>query len=49
MKQKMSISGIKNPIEAEGSGNFFEIIGNVPAKAGKKQATLLRKSPGRDL
>ena len=36
-------------IQAEGLGSFFEILGNVSAKAGKKIATIVLGNPARAL
>ena len=46
-KKSMTVSD--NTIKAEGLGSFFENLGKLSAKAGKKLATNVLKNPGRAL
>ena len=43
-KKSMTVSD--NTIQAEGLGSFFESLGKISAKAGKKLATNALKNPG---
>ena len=47
--RKKSIIVSDNTIKAEGLGSFFKNLGKISAKAGKKLATNVLKSPGRAL
>ena len=46
-KKSMTVSD--NTIKAEGLGNFFENLGKISAKAGKKLAKNVIRNPGRAL
>ena len=47
--EKKSMTVSDNTLKAEGLGSFFENVGKISAKAGKKLAKNVIGNPGRDL